>query len=84
MATRSVTVGKLEDAHRVIDSLERLDISLRDATTTLPGDGVAIFCSAFERLLVSVRDKAGAIDQQAVAQRPGGTNDQVGAHRRVQ
>jgi transaldolase / glucose-6-phosphate isomerase len=57
----------LDDAHRVIDSLERLDISLRDATTKLLDDGVAIFCSAFERLLASVRERVGAIDQQAVA-----------------
>ena len=56
----------LEDAHRVIDSLERLDISLPDATTTLLDDGVAIFSGAFERLLASVRERVGASDPHAV------------------
>ena len=45
----------LEHAHRVIDTLERLDISLADATIKLLGDGVALFSSAFERLLASVQ-----------------------------
>jgi transaldolase len=44
----------LEHAHRVIDTLERLDISLTDATDKLLEDGVALFTSAFERLLASV------------------------------
>jgi transaldolase len=45
----------LEHAHRVIDTLERFDISLADATTKLLDDGVALFSSAFERLLASVQ-----------------------------
>jgi transaldolase len=36
---RASLEGDLEDAHRVIDSLERLDISLPDATTKLLDDG---------------------------------------------
>ena len=45
----------LEHAHRVIDTLERLDISLTDATDKLLENGVAAFTSAFDRLLASVR-----------------------------
>ena len=45
----------LEHTHRVIDTLERLDISLADAATKLLDDGVALFSSAFERLLTSVQ-----------------------------
>jgi len=45
----------LEGAHRVIDTLERLGISLADATTKLLDDGVALFSAAFEHLLSSVR-----------------------------
>ena len=45
----------LEHAHRVIDTLERVDISLADATTKLLDDGVALFSSAFERLLASLQ-----------------------------
>jgi transaldolase len=44
----------LEHAHRVIDTLERLEISLTDATDKLLEDGVALFTGAFERLLSSV------------------------------
>jgi transaldolase len=44
----------LEHAHRVIDTLERLDISLADATAKLLDDGVALFIGAFERLLASL------------------------------
>ena len=45
----------LEHAHRVIGTLERLDISLADATIKLLDDGVALFSSAFERTLASVQ-----------------------------
>jgi transaldolase len=45
----------LEHTHRVIDTLERLDISLAEAATKLLDDGVALFINAFERLLTSVQ-----------------------------
>jgi transaldolase len=45
----------LDHAHRVIDTLDRLDISLADATTKLLDDGVALFSSAFQRLLASLQ-----------------------------
>jgi hypothetical protein len=45
----------LEHAQRVIDTLERLNISLADVTDKLLDDGVALFSSAFERLLASVQ-----------------------------
>ena len=68
---RASLEDELEDAHRVIDCLERFDISLPDATNKLLHDGVAIFSGAFERMLASVRERVGANDQQAVGQRRG-------------
>ena len=45
----------LERARRVIGTLQRLDISLSEITDKLLDDDVALFSSAFERLLASVR-----------------------------
>lgn len=59
----------LEDAHRVIDTLERLDISLADATTRLLDDGVRLFSSAFERLLTSVQQAISAPRETAPSAR---------------
>lgn len=62
---RASLAEDLEDAHRVIDSLDRFDISLTDAANKLVDDGVAIFSGAFERLLASVRARVGANNLQA-------------------
>jgi transaldolase len=55
----------LEQAHRVIDTLTRFDVSLANATDKLLHDGIALFRSAFERLLASVPENDGTVDQQA-------------------
>jgi transaldolase len=52
---RATLEENLERAHHVIDTLERLDISLADATTKLLDDGVALFSGAFERLLAALQ-----------------------------
>jgi transaldolase/glucose-6-phosphate isomerase len=78
---RSSLEENLEQAHRVIDTLTRLDISLANATDKLLHDGIALFRSAFDRLLASVRENDGTIDQQAVGSTTGGSNDQKVSHR---
>ena len=55
----------LERAHRVIATLQRLDISLSEITDKLLDDGVALFSSAFERLLASVRHATSSPGQTA-------------------
>jgi transaldolase len=55
----------LEAAHLVINALDRLDISLADATTRLLDDGVAVFSGAFEHLLASVRQRVDTTEHTA-------------------
>ena len=55
----------LERAHRVIGTLQRLDVSLSEITDKLLDDGVALFSSAFERLLASVRHATSSAGETA-------------------
>jgi transaldolase len=55
----------LERAHRVIETLQRLDISLSEIADKLLDDGVALFSSAFERLLASVRHATSSPGERA-------------------
>ena len=55
----------LERAYRVTETLQRLDISLSEITDRLLDDGVALFSSAFERLLGSVRHATSSTRQTA-------------------
>ena len=55
----------LEHAHRAIETLQRLDISLSEIADKLLDDGVALFSSAFERLLASVRHATSSPGERA-------------------
>ena len=48
----------LEKARASLTALERVGISLNDVTDRLLEDGVAVFCKAFDSLLVTVQQGA--------------------------
>jgi transaldolase len=46
--------GSVEDAHQVIETLERMGISLRKVTDRLLQDGITLFKESFDSLLAAV------------------------------
>jgi transaldolase / glucose-6-phosphate isomerase len=45
----------LDDAHRVVETLDRVGISLPDGTEKLLTDGVTLFCTAFDNVLAAAQ-----------------------------
>lgn len=56
---------KLDEAHKTIDELEEVGISLKDVTDKLQSDGVKIFADSFKSLDNVIRDKHDALLQDA-------------------
>jgi transaldolase len=45
----------LDDAHRVVEALDRIGISLSDITEKLLTDGITLFCTAFDNVLAATQ-----------------------------
>jgi transaldolase/glucose-6-phosphate isomerase len=57
---RATLEEHVEDAYRVLETLERAGISLLAATDTLLDDGVAAFCKSLDTILAALQGIAGA------------------------
>jgi transaldolase/glucose-6-phosphate isomerase len=55
----------LDDASRVLDTLERFGISLFDVTDKLLTDGVSLFCTAFDNVLAAVQGMTDSAREKA-------------------
>jgi transaldolase / glucose-6-phosphate isomerase len=45
----------LDDAHRVVEALDRIGVSLSDVTDKLLTDGITLFCTAFDNVLAATQ-----------------------------
>ena len=55
----------LHDAHRVVETLNRMGISLLDGTDKLLTDGVTLFCTAFDNALAAAQGMIDSVREKA-------------------
>jgi transaldolase/glucose-6-phosphate isomerase len=58
---RASLLEHLEEAHDIMETLERVNISMQDVTDKLLVDGVQLFADAFDKLLSAVQKKREAL-----------------------